>query len=162
MAGLIRDYIARERMSREQFAFRTKLGKSTVDKLLVGLFSDRTLAIVEAQTGLPLRAPAPPEGGAGPRPGRPELCHEVTFHRSSDGVNLAIGSAGEGPVVVKTANWLNRIVDFTPGEDRLERDGFDFGSVAEGLAATVQLWDGAQLLPGGSDSILLLASPRLR
>ena len=55
IAGLIRDYIARERMSREQFAFRTKLGKSTVDKLLIGLYSDRTLAIVEGQTGLSLR-----------------------------------------------------------------------------------------------------------
>ena len=63
----IRDYLARERMSREQFAFKTKLGKSTVDKLLTGLYSDRTLAIVESHTGLqlrgrgePKRRPAPP------------------------------------------------------------------------------------------------------
>jgi TolB-like protein len=60
VAGAIRDYIARERM---QFAFKTKLGKSTVDKLLVGLFSDKTLAIVEGQTGLRLR-PAPPPAAA--------------------------------------------------------------------------------------------------
>ena len=61
IARLIRDHIARERMSREEFAHRTRLGKSTVDKLLTGLFSDRTLAIVEAQTGLRLRgAPAEP------------------------------------------------------------------------------------------------------
>ena len=58
VAGVIRDYLARERMSREQFAFKTRLGRSTVDKLLVGLFSDRTLAVVEGQTGLPLRAAA--------------------------------------------------------------------------------------------------------
>ena len=51
MTAAIRDYIARERISREQFAFRTKLGKSTVDKLLTGLFSERTLAIVESHTG---------------------------------------------------------------------------------------------------------------
>jgi adenylate cyclase len=57
IARLIRDHIARERISREQFAFRTRLGKSTVDKLLVGLFSDKTLAIVESHTGLRLRAP---------------------------------------------------------------------------------------------------------
>jgi TolB-like protein len=68
IAGLIRDYIARERLSREQFAFRTKLGKSTVDKLLVGLFSDRTLAIVEAQTGLSLRPGPAPHGGPSPDP----------------------------------------------------------------------------------------------
>jgi adenylate cyclase len=58
----IRDYLARQRISREEFAHRTRLGKSTVDKLLVGLYSDRTLAIVEETTGLALRTPdaAPP------------------------------------------------------------------------------------------------------
>jgi adenylate cyclase len=64
VAGVIRDYIARQRISREQFAFRTKLGKSTVDKLLIGLYSDRTLAIVEEQTGLSLRSPRAPAGEA--------------------------------------------------------------------------------------------------
>jgi adenylate cyclase len=59
IAGIIRDYIARERMSREQFAFKTKLGKSTVDKLLIGMFSDRTLSIVESHTGLSLRETIP-------------------------------------------------------------------------------------------------------
>ena len=56
IAAVIRDYIARERMSREQFAFRTRLGKSTVDKLLTGLFSDKTLSIVESHTRLSLHA----------------------------------------------------------------------------------------------------------
>jgi TolB-like protein/Tfp pilus assembly protein PilF len=56
VAAAIRDYIARERMSREQFAFKTKLGKSTVDKLLTGLFSEKTLAIVESHTNLSLRS----------------------------------------------------------------------------------------------------------
>jgi TolB-like protein/tetratricopeptide (TPR) repeat protein len=55
VAAAIKDHIARERISREQFAFKTKLGKSTVDKLLTGLFSDRTLSIVEKHTGLTLR-----------------------------------------------------------------------------------------------------------
>ncbi len=55
VAAAIKDYIARERISREQFAFKTKLGKSTVDKLMTGLFSDRTLSIVESHTGLALR-----------------------------------------------------------------------------------------------------------
>src|SRR3712207_833774 len=72
VAAAIRDYLARERISREQFAFKTKLGKSTVDKLLIGLFSDRTLSIVENHTRLALRsAPAhrsgdPPEDPIGP------------------------------------------------------------------------------------------------
>jgi TolB-like protein/Tfp pilus assembly protein PilF len=55
IAGAIRDYLARQRISREQFAFKTKLGKSTVDKLLIGLYSERTLSIVEGHTGLSLR-----------------------------------------------------------------------------------------------------------
>ena len=55
IAAEIRDHLARQRISREQFAFQTRLGKSTVDKLLTGLFSARTLAIVEGHTGLTLR-----------------------------------------------------------------------------------------------------------
>ena len=45
IAAVIRDYLARERISREEFAFKTKLGKSTVEKLLIDLFSERTLTI---------------------------------------------------------------------------------------------------------------------
>ena len=44
----IRAYIARERISREEFAQRTKLGKSTVDKLVVGLFSEKTILQIES------------------------------------------------------------------------------------------------------------------
>jgi len=55
VAAAIKDYIARERISRDEFAHRTRLGKSTVDKLLTGLFSDRTLSIGEdhVRLGLP-------------------------------------------------------------------------------------------------------------
>ena len=70
VAAAIRDYLARERISREQFAFKTKLGKSTVEKLLIGLFSERTLAIVESHTGLKLREmlESPVTDDAGPAP----------------------------------------------------------------------------------------------
>ncbi len=33
----------------------------------------------------------------------------VTFCRTSDNVNLAIGSVGSGPLLLKTANWLNHL-----------------------------------------------------
>jgi TolB-like protein len=66
IAATIRDYLARERISREQFAFKTKLGKSTIDKLLIGLFSDKTLSVVEGHTGLSLRLPRPTELPAAP------------------------------------------------------------------------------------------------
>jgi hypothetical protein len=45
----IRSYIARERISRGEFAERSKLGKSTVDKLVVGLFSEKTILQIESQ-----------------------------------------------------------------------------------------------------------------
>src|SRR5215208_2201280 len=70
IAAALRDYLARQRTSRDQFAFKTKLGKSTVDKLLTGLFSERTLAIVESHTGLKLREmlESPATGDADPAP----------------------------------------------------------------------------------------------
>ncbi len=58
IAAILRDYLARERISRDEFAHRTRIGRSTVDKLLIGLFSDRTLAMAEGATGLALRGPA--------------------------------------------------------------------------------------------------------
>ncbi len=112
IAAAIRDYIARERMSREQFAFRTKLGKSTVDKLLVGLFSERTLSIVEAHTPLKLRsilAEAGPRAALSPASAQPPRNHEVGFCRARDGTRLAMACVGAGDVLVKTANWLTHV-----------------------------------------------------
>jgi hypothetical protein len=51
----IRTYIAKERISREEFAARAKLGKSTVDKLVVGIFSEKTILQIESQLNLNLR-----------------------------------------------------------------------------------------------------------
>ncbi|MBX3520441.1 MAG: alpha/beta fold hydrolase [Xanthobacteraceae bacterium] len=34
---------------------------------------------------------------------------EITFARAADGVNIAIGRSGDGPVLLKTANWLNHL-----------------------------------------------------
>lgn len=57
----VRSYIAKERISREEFASRAKLGKSTVDKLVVGIFSDKTILQIESQLGLVLRGSVQPE-----------------------------------------------------------------------------------------------------
>lgn len=61
----IRTYIARERISRDEFARRAKLGKSTVDKLVVGLFSEKTILQIESQLKVNLRDSAGPAGIAG-------------------------------------------------------------------------------------------------
>jgi hypothetical protein len=74
----IRGYIARERISREEFAQRAKLGKSTVDKLVVGLFSEKTILQVEQQMGLSLLGPAAPVEMAAEEYGR--YAREDTRH----------------------------------------------------------------------------------
>jgi DNA-binding winged helix-turn-helix (wHTH) protein/pimeloyl-ACP methyl ester carboxylesterase len=53
-------------------------------------------------TAATARAPAPPASDAVP-------LQAVTFVRTSDGVHLAVASAGSGEPLVKTANWLNHI-----------------------------------------------------
>jgi len=55
VAQAVRTYIAKERISREEFAQRAKLGKSTVDKLVVGLFSEKTILQIESQLSINLR-----------------------------------------------------------------------------------------------------------
>src|SRR5262245_3152268 len=54
IAQAIRAYIARERISREEFAHRTRLAKSTVDKLVIGIFSEKTILQIEAQAKISL------------------------------------------------------------------------------------------------------------
>jgi hypothetical protein len=55
VAQAVRSYIAKERISREEFAQRTKLGKSTVDKLVIGIFSEKTILQIESQLNVNLR-----------------------------------------------------------------------------------------------------------
>lgn len=45
-------------------------------------------------------ATAPPTTG---------LSQSISFCRTGDGVNIAMASVGQGPVLVKTANWLNHL-----------------------------------------------------
>lgn len=47
-----------------------------------------------------------PSGGG---PDRPEHGQEIAFVRAADGVRLAYGSVGKGPVVVKASNWMNHV-----------------------------------------------------
>lgn len=44
-----------------------------------------------------------------PQPRAAASHQDITFARASDGINLAIGTSGSGPVLLKTANWLNHL-----------------------------------------------------
>jgi transcriptional regulator with XRE-family HTH domain len=85
----IRTYMARERISREEFAQRAKLGKSTIDKLATGLFSERTILQIEARLNINLRdagagtATAPPEYGSYTREEGAYFAGQYVFVRPS-------------------------------------------------------------------------------
>ena len=85
----IRTYMARERISREEFAQRAKLGKSTIDKLATGLFSERTILQIEARLNIKLReagastATAPPEFGSYTREEAAYFVGDYVFARPS-------------------------------------------------------------------------------
>jgi adenylate cyclase len=113
VAAAVRDYLARQHMSRDEFAFRTKLGRSTVDKFLVGLFSQRTLAIVEDHTRLALRpilagTEAPPEGAAGAAASRPSIAVLPFANLSADPAHdfFADGIAGDITASLARLRWL--------------------------------------------------------
>lgn len=51
----------------------------------------------------------PSQSGRGPAPSAGEPSQEIRFCMTDDGVQLAYGLVGEGPPLVKTANWLNHL-----------------------------------------------------
>jgi hypothetical protein len=66
----VKEHIAREGLSREEFAFRVRIPKATIDKLVIGIFSEKTLARLERalgrsfqRTGSPLARAADNLGG---------------------------------------------------------------------------------------------------
>ena len=83
----VRTYMARERISRDEFAQRAKLGKSTIDKLVTGLFSERTILQIEARLNISLRGTSPgsvpPEFGAYTREEGSYFVGQYTFARPS-------------------------------------------------------------------------------
>ncbi len=65
IARAIREYMAREHISREEFARRAKVGKSTVDKVVTGISSEKTIIQIESQIGVKLLETTS-DGGAAP------------------------------------------------------------------------------------------------
>ncbi len=84
-------------------AARNAVGDNGADQRLIKTIARKGIRFVgevREADGAPQAAPAPaPEA-------KPQ---EITFVRTPDGVNLAIGRSGKGPVLLKTANWLNHL-----------------------------------------------------
>jgi DNA-binding winged helix-turn-helix (wHTH) protein/alpha-beta hydrolase superfamily lysophospholipase len=66
----------------------------------------RFVGDVREDNGVAVETPRPLPHAAGTDVGPAQ---KVTFCRTSDGVHLAVSSVGDGPVLVKAANWLNHI-----------------------------------------------------
>jgi hypothetical protein len=52
VVAALRDYMKQKGYDRYRFADKVNLSKSTIDKMLVGIYSDRALARVESRTGV--------------------------------------------------------------------------------------------------------------
>ena len=91
-------------------AARRAIGDTGEDQRLIRTVQRRGFRFVgdvrerpaDLEAATTAQAPAPPTSDAVPR-------QAVTFVRTSDGVHLAVASAGSGQPLVKTANWLNHI-----------------------------------------------------
>lgn len=86
-------------------AARRALGDSGDEQRLIKTIVGKGLRFVGAvrEEAWAESRPAPAAG-----PARPPH-QDVTFCRTPDGVNLAIASAGAGPPLIKTGNWLNHV-----------------------------------------------------
>jgi pimeloyl-ACP methyl ester carboxylesterase/DNA-binding winged helix-turn-helix (wHTH) protein len=87
-------------------AVRKAIGDSGEQQALIRTISRKGIRFV----GTVLESDASKTGGASaPTAASPALRQEIHFCTASDGVRLAYTKVGEGPPLVKTANWLNHL-----------------------------------------------------
>jgi DNA-binding SARP family transcriptional activator/pimeloyl-ACP methyl ester carboxylesterase len=58
---------------------------------------------------LPVVAADPQDPRPDPPPAEPDIHQEIRFCRAPDGTRIAYALSGEGPPLVKTANWMNHL-----------------------------------------------------
>ena len=91
-------------------AARRAIGDSGEDQQLIRTVPRRGFRFVgevreqTARAGIAAETSSAPSAGAEGATGQ-----AVTFLQTPDGVHLAVASAGSGPPLVKTANWLNHL-----------------------------------------------------
>jgi pimeloyl-ACP methyl ester carboxylesterase/DNA-binding winged helix-turn-helix (wHTH) protein len=91
-------------------AARRAVGDDGTAQAVIKTVHGRGFRFVAAVTERPGVASSPPGGDrpAGAPAGRP-VPQEVRFCRGADGVQLAFATAGDGPPLVKAANWLTHL-----------------------------------------------------
>ncbi len=89
-------------------AARKALGDSGERQAMIRTVARKGLRFVSAVSEADGAASMPPPAGAA-SPGKPALRQEVHFCTAADGTQIAYASVGEGPPIIKTANWLNHL-----------------------------------------------------
>ena len=90
-------------------AARKAIGDSGEEQRLIRTASRKGLRFVgEVREVEAAVRSSEPVGGYNPATG-PPLRQDIHFCRSSDGVSIAYAEIGQGPLLVKSANWLNHL-----------------------------------------------------
>lgn len=84
-------------------AARSAIGDNGTDQRLIKTIARKGIRFIGTVHEQAAAVPGEPASAAGVKH------QEITFARASDGVNLAIARSGSGPVLLKTANWLNHL-----------------------------------------------------
>ena len=89
-------------------AARRALGDSGQEQWAIRTSHGRGYRFVAEVQEAPARS-VPSAGGGSPGRNLAERLQEVRFCDATDGVRIAYATAGEGPVLVKAANWLTHV-----------------------------------------------------
>src|SRR5262249_34981001 len=89
-------------------AVRKAVGDSGEEQKLIRTFARKGIRFI-GEVGDQAAPPATSAADAEPRPSSPELRQKIHFCTASDGVRIAYAEVGDGPPLVKTANWLNHL-----------------------------------------------------
>jgi pimeloyl-ACP methyl ester carboxylesterase/DNA-binding winged helix-turn-helix (wHTH) protein len=90
-------------------AVRQAIGDTGKTQAMIRTVARRGFRFVGEVRSLSDDGASSPDAGQPPTPADPGAGQEVTFCTTADRVRLAVGIAGKGEVLVKTANWLNHI-----------------------------------------------------
>ena len=91
-------------------AVRKAVGDSGGQQAVIRTIARKGFRFVGAISDQAVPGSAPPMTTARPPPATPShLRQEIHFCTTSDGVGIAYAEVGQGPPLIKTANWLNHL-----------------------------------------------------
>ncbi len=99
-------YISDAALDSRIMAARRAIGDSGRDQALIRTLRGRGFRFVSPVTA---SSDADAHDSETARPGRPKLEQTISFCTTIDGVRIAYATTGDGPAIVKAANWLSHL-----------------------------------------------------